>query len=53
MYAMGSEYRRTCTPPIKKRVWLIRAALKLKERARSVRSEASLARAFGGAAAHA
>ena len=36
-----------------KRVWLIRAALKLKERAPRARSEASLARAFGGAAAHA
>ena len=36
-----------------KRVWLIRAALKLKERAPRVRNEASLARAFGGAAAHA
>ncbi len=36
-----------------KRVWLIRAALKLKERAPRVRNEASLARAFGRAAAHA
>jgi flagellar biosynthesis protein FlhF len=36
-----------------KRVWLIRAALKLKERAPRARNEASLARAFGGAAAHA
>jgi flagellar biosynthesis protein FlhF len=36
-----------------KRVWLIRAALKLKERAPRARNEAALARAFGGAAAHA
>jgi flagellar biosynthesis protein FlhF len=36
-----------------KRVWLIRAALKLKERAPRARNEASLARAFGGAAVHA
>jgi flagellar biosynthesis protein FlhF len=36
-----------------KRVWLIRAALKLKERAPRVRNEASLARAFGRVAAHA
>jgi flagellar biosynthesis protein FlhF len=36
-----------------KRVWLIRAALKLKERTPRSRSEASLARDFGRAAAHA
>jgi len=36
-----------------KRVWLIRAALKLKEGVPRSRNEASLARAFGGAAAHA
>jgi flagellar biosynthesis protein FlhF len=36
-----------------KRVWLIRAALKLKERVPRSRNEASLARAFGRAAAHA
>ncbi len=36
-----------------KRVWLIRSALKLKERAPRVRNEASLARAFGRADAHA
>jgi flagellar biosynthesis protein FlhF len=36
-----------------KRVWLIRAALQLKERAPRPRNEASLARAFGRAAAHA
>jgi flagellar biosynthesis protein FlhF len=36
-----------------KRVWLIRAALQLKERVPRARNEASLARAFGGAAAHA
>jgi flagellar biosynthesis protein FlhF len=36
-----------------KRVWLIRAALQLKERVPRVRSEASLARAFGRATAHA
>lgn len=36
-----------------KRVWLIRAALKLKERTPRVRNEASLARTFGRAAAHA
>jgi flagellar biosynthesis protein FlhF len=36
-----------------KRVWLIRAALQLKERAPRARNEASLARVFGRAAAHA
>jgi flagellar biosynthesis protein FlhF len=36
-----------------KRVWLIRAALKLKEGVPRCRNEASLARAFGRAAAHA
>ena len=36
-----------------KRVWLIRAALKLKERTPRVRTEASLAHTFGRAAAHA
>jgi flagellar biosynthesis protein FlhF len=36
-----------------KRVWLIRAALQVKERAPRLRNEASLARAFGRAAAHA
>jgi flagellar biosynthesis protein FlhF len=36
-----------------KRVWLIRAALKLKERAPRARDEAALARKFGGASAHA
>jgi flagellar biosynthesis protein FlhF len=36
-----------------KRVWLIRAALQLKERVPRVRNEASLARAFGRATAHA
>lgn len=36
-----------------KRVWLMRAALKLKERAPRARNEASLAREFGRAAAHA
>jgi flagellar biosynthesis protein FlhF len=36
-----------------KRVWLIRTALKLKERAPRARNESSLARAFGRAAAHA
>jgi flagellar biosynthesis protein FlhF len=36
-----------------KRVWLIRAALQLKERVPRPRNEASLARAFGRAAAHA
>jgi flagellar biosynthesis protein FlhF len=36
-----------------KRVWLIRAALKLKESVPRPRNEASLARAFGRAAAHA
>jgi flagellar biosynthesis protein FlhF len=36
-----------------KRVWLIRAALQLKERVVHPRNEASLARAFGRAAAHA
>jgi flagellar biosynthesis protein FlhF len=36
-----------------KRVWLIRAALRLKERKPPIRDEASLARAFGGAAGHA
>jgi flagellar biosynthesis protein FlhF len=36
-----------------KRVWLIRAALKLKEGVPRSRNEASLARAFGRAAAHA
>ena len=36
-----------------KRVWLIRTALQLKERAPRARNEASLARAFGRAAAHA
>jgi flagellar biosynthesis protein FlhF len=36
-----------------KRVWLIRAALELKERAPRARNESSLARAFGRAAAHA
>ena len=36
-----------------KRVWLIRAALRLKERKPPTRDEASLARAFGGAAGHA
>ena len=36
-----------------KRVWLIRAALQLKERVVQPRNEASLARAFGRAAAHA
>jgi flagellar biosynthesis protein FlhF len=35
-----------------KRVWLIRAALQLKERAPRVRDEASLARSFGRAPAH-
>ena len=38
---------------LQKRVWLIRTALKLKQRAPRARNEASLARAFGGAAAHA
>ncbi|HEX3914493.1 MAG TPA: flagellar biosynthesis protein FlhF [Steroidobacteraceae bacterium] len=36
-----------------KRVWLIRAALQLKERLPRARDEASLARAFGRVAAHA
>jgi flagellar biosynthesis protein FlhF len=36
-----------------KRVWLIRAAMQLKERAPRVRDEAELARNFGGASAHA
>lgn len=36
-----------------KRVWLIRAALQLKERVPRARDEASLARAFGRVAAHA
>jgi flagellar biosynthesis protein FlhF len=36
-----------------KRVWLIRAALQLKERVPRARNEASLARAFGRATAHA
>jgi flagellar biosynthesis protein FlhF len=36
-----------------KRVWLIRAALKLQERSPRLRSEAFLAREFGRAAAHA
>jgi flagellar biosynthesis protein FlhF len=36
-----------------KRVWLIRAALQLKERIPPARDEASLARAFGRASAHA
>ncbi|MDP9007377.1 MAG: flagellar biosynthesis protein FlhF [Pseudomonadota bacterium] len=36
-----------------KRVWLIRAALRLKERIPPTRDEASLARAFGGAPIHA
>jgi flagellar biosynthesis protein FlhF len=36
-----------------KRVWLIRAALKLKERAPPARDEAALARKFGRASAHA
>jgi flagellar biosynthesis protein FlhF len=36
-----------------KRVWLIRAAMQLKERAPRVRDEAALARDFGGASAHA
>ena len=36
-----------------KRVWLIRAALQLKDRVPRPRNEASLARAFGRAAAHA
>jgi flagellar biosynthesis protein FlhF len=36
-----------------KRVWLIRAALQLKERVVQPRNEAALARAFGRAAAHA
>jgi flagellar biosynthesis protein FlhF len=36
-----------------RRVWLIRAALQLKERMPRVRDEASLARAFGRVAAHA
>jgi flagellar biosynthesis protein FlhF len=36
-----------------KRVWLIRAAMQLKERAPSARDEAALARNFGGASAHA
>jgi flagellar biosynthesis protein FlhF len=36
-----------------KRVWLIRAAMQLKERAPRVRDEAALARNFGGASAHA
>jgi flagellar biosynthesis protein FlhF len=36
-----------------KRVWLIRAAIKLKERAPRPRNESSLARAFGRAQAHA
>jgi flagellar biosynthesis protein FlhF len=36
-----------------KRVWLIRAALQLKDRVVHPRNEASLARAFGRAAAHA
>jgi flagellar biosynthesis protein FlhF len=38
---------------LQKRVWLIRTALKLKEGAPRPRNEASLARAFGRAAAHA
>jgi flagellar biosynthesis protein FlhF len=36
-----------------KRVWLIRAALQLKERAPAARDEAALARKFAGASAHA
>jgi flagellar biosynthesis protein FlhF len=36
-----------------KRVWLIRAAMQLKERAPRARDEAALARNFGGAPAHA
>jgi flagellar biosynthesis protein FlhF len=36
-----------------KRVWLIRTALELKERAPRARDEAALARNFGGASAHA
>jgi flagellar biosynthesis protein FlhF len=36
-----------------KRVWLIRAAMQLKERAPRARDEAALARNFGGASAHA
>jgi flagellar biosynthesis protein FlhF len=36
-----------------KRVWLIRAALQLKERAPPARDEAALARKFAGASAHA
>jgi flagellar biosynthesis protein FlhF len=36
-----------------KRVWLIRAAMQLKERAPRVHDEAALARNFGGASAHA
>jgi flagellar biosynthesis protein FlhF len=36
-----------------KRVWLIRAALMLKERAPRARDDAALARKFGGASAHA
>jgi flagellar biosynthesis protein FlhF len=36
-----------------KRVWLIRSALQLKDRLPRTRNEASLARAFGGVAAHA
>jgi len=36
-----------------KRVWLIRAALRLKERAPHARDEAALARKFAGASAHA
>ena len=36
-----------------KRVWLIRAALQLKERAAPARDEAALARKFAGASAHA
>jgi flagellar biosynthesis protein FlhF len=36
-----------------KRVWLIRAAMQLKERAPRAPDEAALARSFGGASAHA
>jgi flagellar biosynthesis GTPase FlhF len=36
-----------------KRVWLIRAAMRLKEHMPKVRDEASLARSFGRAPAHA
>jgi flagellar biosynthesis protein FlhF len=36
-----------------KRVWLIRAAMQLKERAPRARDEADLARKFGGASSHA